>query len=182
MTRAKLLIFPVLVAIFWLLPFAAAAADIKSDYDRNFNLAKLQSFKFVEQTQRSAKDALAGNELVAKRIQNALRQNLVAIGVNEREANPDFVVTYFAGLRNRTQVTTSGRPLWAGRVWVDQYAEGTAVVEFRDAKRGELVWRGLVTEAVDPNKSEEKINKGVKKLIERFVKDRERQQRAGSRG
>jgi uncharacterized protein DUF4136 len=161
-----------------LLPFAVCAAEVKSDYDRSFNLSNLRSFKFLDQTQRSAKDALADNELVAKRIQSALQTNLVGLGMEQREPKADFVVVYYAGLRNRAQITTSGRPLWpGGRIWVDQYAEGTAIVEFRGAESGDLIWRGLVTEAVDPNKSEEKINKAIKKLIERFVRDREKQQR-----
>jgi Domain of unknown function (DUF4136) len=171
------------VVVLLLLPFAACAADVKSDYDRSFNLSRLRSFKFLDQTQRSAKDALADNELVAKRIQNAIQHNLIGIGMRQQGTNFDFVIVYYAGVRNRAQIATTGRPLWAaGRVWVDQYAEGTAVVEFRDAKTGDLVWRGLVTEAVDPNKSDDKINKGIKKLIERFVKDREKQQRVGNHG
>jgi len=68
-----------------------------------------------------------------------------------------------------------------GRVWVDQYAEGTAIVEFRDSKSGELVWRGFVTGTVDPDKSDEKISKGIKKLIERFAKDREKQKKAAAK-
>jgi Domain of unknown function (DUF4136) len=164
-----------------LFPLAACAAEVKSDYDRSFSLSNLRSFKFLDQTQRSAKDALAENELAAKRIQSVIQKNLVGLGMEQREITVDFMIVYYAGLRNRAQITTSGRPLWpGGRIWVDQYAEGTAIVEFRDAKSGDLIWRGLVTEAVDPNKSEEKFNKAIKKLIERFVKDREKQQRTGN--
>ena len=75
---------------------------------------------------------------------------------------------------------TTGRPRWgAGSVWIDHYLEGTAIVEFREAKSGELVWRGFVTGTVDPNKSEQNIRNGIKKLIGRFAKDREKQQRKG---
>lgn len=156
------------------------ATEVKSDYDRNFNLANLHSFRFSDQTRRGPKDALAANELVAKRLHTAIQNNLVALGMEQQDARPDFEIAYYAGVRNRTQVTTSGLPrLGLGNVWVDQYAEGTAIVEFRDAKSGDLIWRGFVTEAIDPNKSEEKINKGIKKLIERFAKDREKQQKAG---
>lgn len=154
------------------------AADVKSDYDRSFSLTKLHVFRFSEQARRSPKDALAGNELIAKRLHNAIQNNLIALGMEQQDTRADFEIVYYAGARNQVQVTTAGRPRWAGgAVWVDQYTEGTAVVEFRDAKSGELVWRGFVTGAVDPNKSEENINKGIKKLIERFAKDREKQQR-----
>jgi hypothetical protein len=140
----------------------------------------LRSFKFADQSQRSAKDALAGNELIAKRIQSAIQSNLTANGLQPQESGPDFLIVYYAGVRNRAQISTTGRPLWAGRVWVDEYAEGTAVVEFRNAKTHDLIWRGFVTEAVDPSKSEEKINKTIKKVIERFIRDREKQQKAAN--
>lgn len=65
-----------------------------------------------------------------------------------------------------------------GSVRFDQYVEGTAIVEFRDAKSGELIWRGFVSDTVDPEKSEQKINKGIKKLMERFARDCEKQQKA----
>jgi Domain of unknown function (DUF4136) len=156
----------------------AAAADVKSDYDRAFDLSKLQSFRFSDQARRNPKDALAADEIAAKRLRSAIQSNLTALGLQQQET-ADFEIAYFATLRNQAQVTTSGRPRWGmGSVWVDQYAEGTAIVEFRNAKSGELIWRGFVTGTVDPDKSEEKINKGIKKLIERFAKDREKQKKA----
>jgi len=165
----------------FLLAGATFAADVKSDYDRACDLSKLASFTFSEQSRRSAKDALAGNELVAKRLRNAIQTNLVAIGMQQHEAQPDFEVSYYAAQRNQLQVSTSARPRWGtGSVWVNQYVEGTAIVEFRDAKSRELLWRGYVMGAVDPNKSEQRINDGIKKLIARFTKDREKQ-RAGKR-
>lgn len=159
-----------------------AAAEVKSDYDRSFDLSQIQSFRFADQSRRSPKDALVADELAAKRLSSAIQANLIALGMRQQKAGVDFEVSYFAKVRNRTQVTTSGLPRWGrGAVWVDQYAEGTAIVEFRDTKSGELIWRGFVTGAVDPEKSEEKINKGIKKLMERFAKDREKQRKAAGK-
>jgi hypothetical protein len=42
----------------FLLAGATFAADVKSDYDRAFDLSKLASFTFSEQSRRSAKDVL----------------------------------------------------------------------------------------------------------------------------
>lgn len=158
----------------------AVAADVKSDYDSSFDLSKLQSFRFSDPGRRNPKDVLATDELAAKRLRSAIQDNLVALGIPEQAGAADFEVSYFATLRNQAQVTTSGRPRWGmGSVWVNQYVEGTAIVEFRDSRSGELVWRGFVTGTVDPEKSEEKINKGIKKLIEQFGKDRAKQKKAG---
>ena len=152
-----------------------AAVEIKSDYDRSYSLDRFRNFRFAETRTPSSADALAGDEIVTKRIQRAIEKNLTAAGC-ALVANADFVVSYRAVLRNQAQVTTSGFPrLGAGRVWVDNYAVGTVIVEFRDAKSGDLVWQGFVSGAVDPNKSEQKINDGIKKLIDRFAKDRAKQ-------
>src|SRR5215813_2881354 len=129
-----------------LLAAATLAAEVKSDYDRTFDLSTLASFAFSEQATRPAKEAPAGNELVAKRLRNAIQSNLIAIGMQHRDSQPDFEVSYYATQRNQLKVSTLGRPRWgAGSVWVDQYVEGTAIVEFRDTKSHELVWRGYVT-------------------------------------
>lgn len=171
-----------LLAILLLSVSAIAAAEVKSDYDRGFDLSKLQSFRFAEQGRRNPKDVLAHDEMAAKRLHSAIQTNLVGIGMQHQQTGADFEVSYYATVRNQTEVTTSGRPRWGmGSVWVDQYAEGTAIVEFRDGKSGELVWRGFVTGTVDPDKSEEKISKGIKKLIERFAKDREKQKKAAAK-
>ena len=157
---------------------ATAASEVKSDYDRSFDLSKLRSFQFSDPGRRHPKDVLAMDEMAAKRLRSAIQNNLVALGVPQRTGAADFEVSYFATLRNQTQVTASGRPRWGmGSVWVNQYAEGTVIVEFRDSKSGELVWRGFVTGVVDPEKSEEKINKGIKKLVEQFAKDRAKQKK-----
>lgn len=159
---------------------AAVAADVKSDYDRSFNLANLRTFRFSDQSRRLPNDALASNELVTRRLHAAIHDNLLALGMEQQDGQVDFEIAYYATLRNQTQVMTTGRPRWgAGSVWIDHYLEGTAIVEFREAKSGELVWRGFVTGTVDPNKSEQNIRNGIKKLIGRFAKDREKQQRKG---
>jgi hypothetical protein len=172
--KKKALIVQVLVMA--LCACGALAAEEKSDYDRSYSLERMRSFRFVAQTKGPFADALAGDELAAKRVQNAIELNLIAVGL-AKEQNADFTVSYRAALRNQTQVSASGLPrLGAGRVWVDSYTVGTVIVEFRDAKSGDLVWRGLISDTVDASQSEEKINNGIKKLIARFAKDREKQQ------
>jgi hypothetical protein len=75
-------------------------------------------------------------------------------------------------------VTTGGYGLprfGPGNVRVDQRLEGTVIVDFINAARDELIWRGYVTGALDPNNSEARTNESIKKLIERFSKDRKKQ-------
>ena len=160
------------------LAICAAATETKSDYDHGYNLGTLQSFKFADQSQRAANDALRGNDLNERRIRSAIQENLSGMGIQENAADPSFIVAFYAGTQKQAQISTSGYgPLrWgAGNVWVNQSLEGTAVVDFIDAKTNQVVWRGFVSRTVDPNKSDENIRKAIKKLIERFAKDRQQQ-------
>ena len=167
----------ILLAVF-ALAICAAATETKSDYDHSYNLSALQSFKFADQSQRAANDALGGNDLNERRIRSAIQQNLTTLGMNENSGDPSFIIAFYAGTQKQAQISTTGYgPLRRsiGQVWVNQSFEGTAIVDFIDAKTNQVVWRGFVSRTVDPNKSEENIRKAIKKLIERFAKDRQQQ-------
>ena len=90
-----------LVAQFVLIVLCASgamAAEVKSDYDRTYSLSRLRFFRFVALTSKSPVDALAGDELAAKRVRNAIESNLIAAGLS-KEPNADFTVSYRAVLR-----------------------------------------------------------------------------------
>ena len=163
---------------FFALAICTTATETKSDYDHSYNLRTLQSFKFADQSQRASNDALRGNDLNERRISSAIEENLAALGMKENNVDPSFIVAFYAATQKQAQISTSGYgPLrWgAGNVWVNQSFEGTAIVDFIDAKTKQVVWRGFVSRTVDPNKSDQNIRKDIKKLIERFSKDRQQQ-------
>jgi hypothetical protein len=165
-----------LLALLFALP--ALAADIKSDYDRSADLSQLKTFRFLSQTPRAANDPLAHNELVDKRLRSAIQQNLESLGLAQNAGAADFAITYRAVIQKQLRITASGGPyrFAGGTAWADDVYEGTVIVDFTDAKTGGLVWRGYVTTTLGrPDKSEEKINKDIKKLIARFAKDRKNQ-------
>ena len=156
----------------------AFCADIKSDYDRTADLSRLKNFRFVSQTPRPINDPLGHNELVDKRLRSAIQQNLESLGLSQNAGAADFAITYRALIQKQLRITTTGgRYRFAGgTAWADGVYEGTVIVDFTDARTGELVWRGYVTTTLGrPDKSEAKINKDIKKLIERFGKDRKQQ-------
>lgn len=71
---------------------AAVAADVKSDYDRSFNLANLRTFRFSDQSRRLPNDALASNELVTRRLHAAIHDNLLALGMEQQDGQVDFEI------------------------------------------------------------------------------------------
>jgi hypothetical protein len=54
---------------------------------------------------------------------------------------------------------------------VNQYAEGTLMVDFIDVKTNQVVWRGRATGALELKDVDRKINKSTEKLVKQFMKD-----------
>jgi hypothetical protein len=169
------------VAIVAVAAALACAQEITSDYDRNIRLADLRSFQLATQ-ERHPEEALAANPLVDRRIAAALRSALVANGIAESQ-EPKFLVAYYASVKERTEVRAYGwgRPYFGGATATfdtQHYSEGTLVVDFIEADSKTLVWRGTMTDTVDPNRSGDKLEKKIAKLIRKFQKDVEKQQKA----
>jgi hypothetical protein len=158
---------------------SAFAAETRSDYDRSVDLSKLKSFTFMDQTRRMAGDPLATNRLADKRLHAAIESNLQAQGMQKDITTADFIVAYSVTVARKPRISGTGYGPFrfsGGQVWVDEEIEGDAMVDFLDAQSGDLIWRGYVRATIGkPEKSEKQINDAIKKLIEKFAKDRKQQ-------
>ena len=159
------------------LAFSAAAApaqSIQTDYDRSYDLSRLKTYDFASQT-RGPNDPLAVNPMNDRRIQAALDSQLVARGyTRDAGGKPDFLVAYHAATRNRVGVQEwgYGPGRWGSRrVDVNEYTQGTLVVDLVDAASRQLVWRGSATGTIEPKEADKKIKKAVAKLMDQFAKD-----------
>jgi hypothetical protein len=151
----------------------ARAQSVQSDFDRAFDFSKLKTFAFAQQ-QRGPNDPLAANPLNDRRIRTALDSQLVARGFTSDSGGPDFLVAYHAATRARTSLDAwgYGPGRWrGGRVDVNQYTEGTLIVDMVDPASKQLVWRGTATGTIQLKDVDKKIREAAKKLTERFVKD-----------
>jgi len=152
---------------------AATAQSIQTDYDHSFNLARLKTFEFQQQI-RKPNDALAGSPMNDRRIHNALDTQLKANGFSAGSTgNPDFLIAYFVSTRKGLDIRDNrfGVLQRMGSVNVNQVTEGSIVVVFIDRNTQQEVWRGFVSGTVDPKDLDKDINKGIAKLVQKFVKD-----------
>ena len=152
---------------------AAPAQSIQTDYDRSYNLAKLRTYGFLEQT-RPPGDPLAASPLNNRRIHTALESQLQAQGFRPSE-QPDFYIAYYVATRmglNIEDNRTSGPPWdrW-GDVRVNQVTEGTLMVMFLDPATRQEIWVGLVSGEINPEDLDRDVNKSIAKIVRRFVKD-----------
>jgi len=148
-----------------------AMAGVKVDYDTGTDFSDYRTFGWLEGTP-------APSDLVQKRIVAAVESELTQKGLASATGDADvFVVTHASvGKQIRIDADTWGyRGRWHGG-WgtttanVSEIPVGTLVVDLVDAGSKELVWRGIASEtlASNPEKSEKRINKVVKKLFKKY--------------
>ena len=167
-------VMSMVVMILGALVVSAAAQSVQSDFDRTFRFSNLKTFSFAVQN-RAATDPLAADTLNDGRIRTGLESQLLANGFRMDTETPDFVIAYYVTTKNKLNVQdySYGPPrLWGSRdIRVNQYAEGTLMVDFINVKTNQVVWRGRATGALELKGVDKKINKSTEKLVKQFIKD-----------
>jgi len=152
---------------------AAMAQSIQTDYDHSFNLARLKTYDFHQQTRKPG-DPLAASPMNDRRIHNALDSQLRTNGfANSASGQPDFLIAYFVTTRKGLDIRHNrfGLLQRMGSIDVNQVTEGSIVVVFTDSTTKQEVWRGFVSGTIDPKDLDKDVNKGIAKLVQKFVKD-----------
>ena len=159
------------IALAFLTMVSLAHAGVKVDYDSGTDFSKYRSFGWLKGTS-------APSDLIQKRIEHAVKSELTVKGMSSATGDPDlYVVTHASvGKQVRIDADTWGyRGRWRGgwgttTVNVSEVPVGTLVVDLVDAGSKELVWRGMASQtlASNPEKSEKRIQKVVKKLFKKF--------------
>ena len=152
---------------------AANAQSVQRDYDHSFNLAKLKTYGFLKQT-RKAGDPLAASPMNDYRIYATLDAQLKANGFADgTSGQPDFYIAYYVTAQKGLDIQDNrfGLLQRMGSVNVNQVTEGTIVVVFVDSSTEREVWRGFMSGTINPKDLDKDVNKGVAKLVQKFIKD-----------
>lgn len=164
----------ILGLVLGLLVGSAAAQSVQSDFDRSFQCSNLKTFSFAIQ-RRGAADQLAADSLNDGRIRTGLESQLIANGFRMETEKADFVIAYYVTTKNKLSVQDYGYgpPRWFGSrdIRVNQYSEGTLMVDFIDVKTNQVIWRGRASGTLEMKGVDEKISKSTEKLVKQFVKD-----------
>jgi hypothetical protein len=165
------------------------------------NLAGLHTFRVLNAPQRRADapvlsqdDPMLNNSITNQALRQDLVQGLQAKGYTFDGSNPDFVVAYYAGTKEKMDTTYwNPDPYWRygyrgfgfrrGWAWpwygyaapypamqVQTYTQGTVIVDVVDPKTKELLWRGQGVASVsdNPNTYANEIEKTVTAILKKF--------------
>ena len=135
---------------------------------------------------RPTGDPRADNPLLDSRIQSAIAAELTRRGY-AISPSPDFLVAYHVGVQDKIDVQTVTEPYgyrypYRGRGWVypggttrtyvNQYAQGTLMIDIVLPRERRLVWRGTaqarVHESRTPEQRTERVREAVAKILEQF--------------
>jgi hypothetical protein len=176
-----------------------SSINVQTDWDRGADFSQLRTWSFAPEPQKeTGVAAIDVDTLFTNRVRAAVSRVLPANGYTEVDGasegvTPDFHVTFFPVVEDKTSVSTINDHYGHGYAgphygyhggWgygpggfgtqtvVDQYQEGTLVIDIMKSGRGELIWRGSGTARLKGSTSPEKqtalVNKAVEQIFAGF--------------
>ncbi len=150
-----------------------SSVSVNHDYDPQVNFSQYKTFSWLPIPAKATT-----NQLVVRRIKDAMTRQLEAKGILLVSQNANFLIAMHGTTQEKLDIQDWGyssprAAYWGQRdISVQQYTEGTLIVDFIDAQSKQMFWRGVAKGAVDPGASPEKrskmITEGVAKLLEIF--------------
>lgn len=159
---------------------SCSSLKISHDYNTATDFSQYNTFAWA----RAPKEVigspqaqlLADNPMLDKRIKNAVTEQLLKKGFKPDINTPDLLIVYHVGIKDKINVSNWGYgygPYWGpGRVDVYGYREGTLIIDLVDAKKKELVWRGIAQKALSeggsPESRERQLNEIIRHILAKF--------------
>lgn len=162
-----------LILMVALIGLAVSCSSITTqyDYERGEDFSRFKTYSFLP-----VPPELAQNQLVVKRIGQAIIKNLATKGLTETDSNPDLNIAVYTKVKDKVSVTSYGygyAPAYSFGYWgggmggtdVRQYEEGTLIIDMVDAQAKEMVWRGMASKALPSSPTPEKIDKIIDDIV-----------------
>ena len=149
-----------------------STVHVSYDHDPSYDFTKLKTYDWIPNTA-----PISRTKLIEKHVRRVVNDQLGDKGYIIDNNNPDFYIVLHTGKERKIDVSSRGygyRGLRGGIV-VYQYEEGTLVLDFVDAKKMGLIYRGIATAELlrssSFEKRQERINETVEKILKQFPPD-----------
>ena len=148
-----------------------AGISVSYDYDERADFAQMKSFDWLP-----APTTVEVSELQFKRFKDAVTTHMEGKGLQLSSDNPDFLIAFHYGKKDKINVNDWGygygyRGWGGGSIYVDQYEEGTVILDFVNAQTRVLFWRGEARLRLQENSSPGKERKRAQKIAEEILKN-----------
>lgn len=173
-----------LAAVALALP-GCSSFQVSSDYDPAVDFSQYGAYAWLpdpDPTESSEAGPVDG--LLRQRIERAVDDVLAGKGMRRVESQNDarLLITDHIDVQQKFRVNTTQYGYGYGRwgyygagytdTYVDQYEEGTLILDFIDAETKQLVWRGTAQSRLrderTPEEREERVREAVEAILERY--------------
>jgi hypothetical protein len=174
----KKLVVATITLLAW--PALIVAQKTSYDYEKTANFAGFKTYAHKQGTP-------VGQSLIDDRIVAAIDTQLGAKGLTKAASDPDVFVVYHMAFDKEKDISTYSSGTggygaygwgwgggWAGGTSTTQVRDilvGTLVIDMADARKSQLVWRGMGVKEVDTQANPEKRDKSINKAIEKIFKN-----------
>jgi len=170
---------------------ATTPVDVSTDFDRNVTFAQYHTFRWYQDKPMAGVDTTYKyNTFLDQRIRNAVESQLARKGLTKAEGRADLLIAYDVKIVTKQAARPDyayapgfgyGYSYWYGYRYdygysrfsrpmlIEEYKDGTIIIDLVDAKDNQLVWRGWGQMEVDEaNISEAEVNKIVTNILAKF--------------
>ncbi|MGD9346056.1 MAG: DUF4136 domain-containing protein [Candidatus Aminicenantes bacterium] len=166
-----------------LLIFSASCTSTKVqfDYDRQEDFSQFRTYSFIPLPDNLKTEI---SPMVVRRIEEAIALTLGDKGFQRTEASPDFLVAIHLESKDKFDVQNwgytyapydlywRGAGYWGtGGITVQQYQQGTLIIDVVKTADKELVWRGVGTKALSPNPTPKTMDRNVNEVVSKILAD-----------
>jgi hypothetical protein len=169
------------LAALLLVPAVAMAQKVSYDFDKSADFSGYKTYATKEGTP-------VGQQLIDDRIVAAIDSQLAAKGLKKATGEPDVVVVYHVAFDKQKDISTFSSGYgggygpygygwgggWGGgttSTTVRDILVGTLVIDMADAKKKQVVWRGMGVKEVDTNAKPEKRDKSINNAVTKIFKN-----------
>jgi hypothetical protein len=182
MNMKRIILFCIILLV-WM-GRSAAAQDVRYNYAKTEDFSKYKMYAWVD-----LKDTAKLNDITENEIKTAVDNDLASKGLTKVEPDKaDLFLTMQAAIGHEQQFTTYSTgwgygPGWYGGGWygpggsttttgqTSTIYTGQLTLDFYDAAKHELVWRGVASKTIDPKAKPDKQKKNIDKAVAKLLKN-----------
>jgi len=163
---------------------ACGGVKYNSDYDPQADFDGLSTYQWAQRTPTGDDDPRVYNDIVNSRMQLATDRALEAKGYSKATSNPTFFVAWHGAIDGKMSVSTinnhygygwgwyGGMGMGTSQTYVNEWDEGTILVDIIDGQSENLVWRGTATaelkQSRDAAQAQQRLDDVLANLLQRF--------------
>jgi hypothetical protein len=163
----------------------SASVQYASDYDPTANFSNITTYQWASRTPSGDDDPRVYNTITMRKVRHATDLALQARGMSEVGQNPDVYIAWHGAINGKMNVQTvssnygygygwygpgyGGMGMGSSTTYVNEWDEGTLIIDIIDAKRNELMWRGSAEAELKKNQDATEGQQALNDILVRLL-------------